>query len=756
MVLFSLLFVGMTNAATKTPADYVDVFVGTSNSRAMLGPYANVPYSMIQVGPDNQEHAWMGGYEYSIMNVSGFSHIHAWTMAGLMVMPATMDFTNNIGMVAYPYKGAGAGFHSRFTKETEKAEPGYYSVFLYDVGCKAEMTASTRCAFHKYTFDNDYKDARLMLRLLFPAEYGYEIKPGSVITKISDTRIEGIANTSAMYSGEFKLHFVMDFEKPIKTFNGSIGNDIRRNISSIEGSGDLGGFIEFDVKKDESIKMKVGLSFVDMDGARKNLDAEMSGFGWDFEKARTSAKAQWNNQLEKIKVETKDEELKKKFYTNLYRSFAKTTFSDVDGRYVDPNEDVQQLPKGVSIYGGDGFWNGHWSYNEVLALIAPEKLNNWVQTQLELFKYTGWTNNGPVGVEHTGIMETTHEIAMMVGAYQKGVRDYDVEMLYQAVRHNSMEQGHGVKNSGLAGMPSLDLYNDLGYVPYDRDQSSRTLDYAYTDYCAGQLAKTLGHNEDAALFLKRSNNWKNQFHPILKYQVPRHSNGEWVADYSPFRGRHWIEGNGWQYTWYVPQDVDGLVELMGKDLFNERLEAGYEHGKNYKYTAHIFDRYQDGIHEFYVNQGNECAMQTSFLFNYSGKPWLTQKYTRDILDKFYGLTPYSGWEGDDDEGHMSSWFVMASMGLFEMDGGVTSEPMMDITSPAFDKVTIQLDSKYHKGKELIIETKNNSPQNVYIQSATLNGKPITSSHIKYTDITGGGKLVYVMGSNPNKNWGLHK
>lgn len=755
IAIVNVILVGCS-ANEKQPVDYVDVFVGTSNSRAMLGPYASVPYSLVQVGPDNQEHGWMGGYEYSIMNISGFSHIHAWTMAGLMVMPATMDFTNNMGTVAFPYKGAGAGFHSRFEKQTEKAEPGYYSVFLYDAGCKAEMTASTRCAFHQYTFDNDYKDTRIMLRLLFPAEYGYSIKEGSVITKVSDTRIEGIANTEAVYSGKYKLHFVLDFEKPIKTFNGSIGNDVRRNIQTIEGSGDLGGFVEFDVKKDEALKMKVGLSLVDMEGARKNISAEMDCFAWDFDKAHASAKAQWNTQLEKIQIETKDESLKKKFYTNFYRSLSKSTWNDVDGRYTDPNENIQQLPKEVDVYGGDGFWNGHWSYNAVLALIEPQKLNNWVHTQLELYKHTGWTNNGPTGMEHTGIMEVTHEIAMMVGAYQKGIRNYDIKMLYDAVLHNSMEQGRVVENSGLAGMPSLNLYNDLGYVPYDRDFASRTLDYAYTDFCAAQLAKVLGDPADYEFLLKRSNNWKNQFHPVLKYQVPRHSNGKWVSDYNPCRGRYWIEGNGWQYTWYIPHDVSGLIDLMGKNLFNERLEAGYEHGKNYKYTAHIFDRYQDGIHNFFVNQGNECAMQTSFLFNYSDKPWLTQKYTRDILEKFYGLTPYSGWEGDDDDGHMSSWFIMASIGLFEMNGGVNPIPMMDITSPAFDKITIKLDPIYHKGKELIIEAKNNSPKNVYIQSATFNGVPLISSRIKYSDITGGGKLVYIMGDKPNKSWGLHK
>lgn len=740
-------------AQPETPADYVDMFVGTSNSRAMLGPYATVPYSLVQVGPDNQEHGWMGGYEYSIMNITGFSHIHAWAMAGLMVMPATANFTNKLGMVAYPYRGAGAGFHSRFMRETEKAEPGYYSAFLYDAGCKAEIAASTRCAFHQYTFDNDYSDARMMLRLLFPAEYDYKILPGSRITKISPTRIEGIANTVAICAGEYKLHFVIDFEKPFKRFNGSVENDIQHDIQTIEGEGDLGGYVEFDVRKGEAVKMKVGLSLVDMHGARNNLETEMSGFAWNFDKARSSAKAQWNTILDKIEIETKDEALKQKFYTNFYRSLSKNTYNDVDGRYTDPNENIQQAPDGADIYGGDAFWNAHWSYNPLLAFVAPRLLNNWVQTELELFKHTGWTNNGPTGMEHTGIMEVTHEIALIVGAYQKGIRDYDVSMLYDAVRHNSMEQGRYLPNTGLAGMQHLDLYDKYGYVPCDRGRSSQTLDYAYTDFCAAQLALVTGHKEDYKFFLKRSGNWKNQFHPTLKWQVPKDSNGEWSEDYDPCRGKYWVEGNGWQYTWYVPHDVKGLIELMGRDLFNERLEAGYKHGRRFNYAAHAFDRYQEEIFEYYVNQGNECAMQTAYLFNYSGKPWLTQKYTRDILNVFYGSTPYSGWEGDEDEGHMSSWYVMTSIGFFEMDGGVTPTPMIDITSPAFDKVTIKLDPKYHTGKEFVIEALNNSPENVYIQSATLNGKPLKTTRIKYTDVTAGGRLVYIMGNTPNKTWG---
>ena len=215
-----------------------------------------------------------------------------------------------------------------------------------------------------------------------------------------------------------------------------------------------------------------------------------------------------------------------------------------------------------------------------------------------------------------------------------------------------------------------------------------------------------------------------------------------------------MEGNSWQYTWYVPHDVPGLVEAIGRDTFNCRLEEGFEKSRKHKFAAHAFDRYQPVPFEYYINHGNEANMQASFLFNYSGKPWLTQKYSREILDAFYGDTPYEGLGGDEDEGQMGAWFVIASMGLFEVDGGVTSEPQFDLSSPLFDKVVIHIDPRYHGGKSFVIKAINNSPQNVYIQSATLNGTPLQKPKIKFKDVVAGGTLILKMGPKPNTHWGV--
>ena len=750
LIVLSLFFpksIVFAQTTEKRAIDYVDMFVGTSNSRPMLGPYASVPYGMVQLGPDNQDTHWMGGYEYSINNVKGFAHIHAWMMGGLMIMPSVQDLVTWEGTTSSPYRGANAGYHSRILKDTEKGEPGYYSVFLYDADCLAEVTATNHCGFHKYTFANDYNDARVLLDLNYPTEYGMNIHEG-YFKIVSDNEIEGYADTRS--AGDYVLHYNIRFNKPFKRFNGWHKDSVVKDVKEWKSEGDCGGFVEFDVKKGESILVQVSLSLVDQQGCLRNFEEELKPYNWDFDAVRKEANNKWNTLLSKIQVEG-DELDKEKFYTNLFRAYAKQTWSDVDGRYRDPLERIQKVNH--PMYGGDAFWNSFWNYNPLLALISPDILNNWVLTQLELFDKTGWTNNGPTGLEHTGIMEVTHEIALMVGAYQKGIRNYDVNKLWNAVRHNATEQGAVVENSGWAGQRNLNVYKRLGYVPVEKSAACQTLDYAYTDFCTAQLAKALGKKKDYNYFLRRSNNWKNQFNVETKWQTPKDSMGNWIPNYDILSGYKWIEGNGWQYTWYVPHDVPGLIKLMGKDLFNERLEEGFEKSVKHRFAAHAFDRHQDVAYEYYINQGNEGNMQAAYLFNYSGKPWLTQKYTRSILDIYYGNHPYDGWQGDEDEGQMGAWFVMSALGLFEMNGGVTENPEFDLTSPLFSKAVIYLDSIYGEEKIFTIVAKNNSKENIYIQSANLNGKPLNRTKLKWSDVINGGKLVFEMGNHPNQNWG---
>ncbi len=743
--------------ADKNPVDWVDVFIGTSNSRWMLGPYATVPFGMVQLGPDNQGDVWMGGYEYAINSVTGFSHIHAWTMGGLRMMPTTTDLVFNDRPVDAAYKGGGAGYHSRIEKETEKASPGYYSVHLYDHDVFAEMTATTRCGFQKYTFP-EKKESRILIDLLFPTEvwYTYTIKDAE-IRKVNDYEIEGYATCQirAQEWNVYTLNFVLKFDKPFDTFNGWNEGNLKKDTTAISGMNDIGAYVTYQTNKGDVVMVKSGLSLVSIEQARLNLETELGDFGWDFDAVRKTASNTWNELLGRVKVEGGTDEDMTKFYTNLYRCYAaKQTWSDVNGKYMDPCEEVQTMPEGQRMIGGDSFWNSYWNLNSVWSLISPEYMESYVQAQLELYRKNGWTSVGPTGVEYTGIMSVSHETAMIIGAYQKGIRNFDVEEAYRAVHHTVSEQGKRLLPcSGPAGNMHLNAYVRKGYVPYEMNPASLTLDYAWDDFCVAQMAKALGKTGDYEYLMKRSENWKNLFHPDLKYVVPKDSSGQWMADYNPFSGKYLIEGNGWQYSFYVPHDIPGLVGLMGVDLFNARLEEGFEKSVSEKFAAHAFDRYMPEPLEYYINMGNQVNMQAPYLFNYSGKPWLTQKYSRAILDTYYGSTPYHGWEGDEDEGQMGGWFVMSSMGLFEMEGGCETEPMVNISSPLFEKITVRLDNDYYTGKEFVIEARNNSKENVYIQSASFNNEPFNSVRIKFRDLVKGGKLVLEMGPEPNKDWG---
>ena len=751
ILLLSTLF--SLTAIAKEPADYVDMFIGTSNSRWMLGPYAQRPFGMVQLGPDNQGNVWMGGYEWSISNISGFSHIHAWTMGGVMIMPSTTDLATGNPSTDSPYQGANAGYHSRILKETETARPGYYSAFLYDSRTLAEMTATTRCGIHRYTFP-ECETARILVDLQFPTEwdYGFTVKKAE-ITSINRSEVEGYAECQSgtwSWWNEYKLHFVLRFSREFETMNGWNGGRLSENIGEISGSGDTGAYFIFKTREGESITVCCGISLVSIEQARMNLEEEAGKLGFDFDSIAADAYNEWNSLLGQIRIEGGSEEDKTKFYTNLYRAYAgKQTWSDINGKYIDAMENQRTITKG-EMYGGDAFWNSYWNLNGLWSLATPEIIDNWVETQLEMFRHTGWTGKGPTGIEYSGIMEGSHETALMVSAYQKGIRK-DGEEIYKAVLKNVTEPGADHPGGGNAGNPLLDIYIKYGYMPREYGVISKTLDYAYDDWCVAMMADAIGDKKTGKMLKQRSENWRNAFNPATGYVTMRDKQGEWDPDFDKFSNNGFIEGNSWQYSWYVPHNIKGLVQMLGKDEFNRRLEEGFEKSERHNFAAHVFDRTMGQSAEFYINHGNEVNMCTPYLFNYSGKPWLTQKWSRSILNKFYGSTPYHGWEGDEDEGQMSAWFVMSAMGLFEMDGGCTPDPEFDISSPLFSKITISLDSRYYSGKEFTINAIGNSDKNIYIQEAYLNGKKLSSPKLKFNDVVRGGELTLIMGDSP-KEW----
>jgi len=734
----------------KDPVEYVDPMIGTGNtSRWMLYPGPSMPFGMVKLSPDNQEEQWNGGYEYAIENISGFSHLHSWTMGGLMTVPTTGRLQVRPG----PEEDPDLGYRSRISHQTEQAEPGYYAVTLEDHGVQAELTSTTRTGMQRYTFP-EAEEARVLLDLEFPTEYGFEVLDAE-IRRVSEREIEGYSVQRSTRYNEYTVHFVARFSKPFESMGGWNRGEIQKQIEQIAGSGDLGAYAAFgSTKKGETVTLKTGISLVSVEQARLNLEEETGDYGFDFEAVREHNRSTWNELLSRIEVEGGTPEQKTKFYTNLYRSYtARTVWSDVNGKYVDMCEEVQTLEDPSSpVLGADAFWNTFWNLNQLWTLVNPEIANDWVESFLEIYDQGGWLPKGPTGIEYSSIMVASHEIPLMVSAYQKGIRDYDVQRAYEAIRQVQTTSGRPHECGGRVGNEQLSSYREFGYVPVEDGPVSNTLEYAVDDWAAGQMAKGLGRTEDYEMFTERAQNYRNVVDTSIGYVRPRYADGDWALGWNRMAEDGWfVEGNSWQFTWFVPHDLEGLIELIGgNEAAVDRLDEGFERARPHKWATPA------GQHEeVFVNHGNQPNMQAAYLFNYAGAPWLTQKWARAIMNEYYGSSPTDGWPGDEDQGQMGAWYVMSAMGLFEMRGGASTDPVYDIGSPIFDRVTIHLDGDYYEGETFVVEAQNNSPENVYVQSAELNGEELEGPWVRFAEVSGGGKLVLEMGPEPNREWGTN-
>ncbi|MBW7989729.1 MAG: glycoside hydrolase family 92 protein [Planctomycetes bacterium] len=769
IVLLTTLLNHPSALAQKQPVDYVDPLIGTSTSRWMLYPGSSMPFGMVKLSPDNRKHAWKGGYEYNIENIMGFSHIHSWIMGGLLVMPTVGELKTIPGTEENPDEG----YRSRFRHETEVASPGYYAVTLDDYDIRAELTSTTRSGFMRYTFPKS-EQARILFDLKFPAEFEYDVQ-WAYIRKVSDSRIEGFSKQCTKdgfcsLQNEYVVHFVIQFSKPFKSFSTWNNGDIQHDTYEVHGLNDIGCFVEYDTNAGDVIKVKTGISLVSIDQALLNLTTETERFGWDFDAVRQHSRKTWNDLLGTIRVEGGTERDRIKFYTNFYRSYAaRTIWSDVNGKYIDMNENICQLDDpALPVLNCDAFWNTFWNLNMLWALATPDIANQWVASLLEIYDRGGWLPKGPTGVEYSSIMVASHEVALINSVFQKGIRNYDVAKAYEAIRHVQTTPGRAHPGGGLVGNRQLEPYMRLGYVPHgpgttkhhfgtkEEGPVSNTLEYAFDDWNVAQMAKALGKEQDYKLFTKRAYNYKNVFDIDTGYVRPRLANGQWADPKSRYGeqvrhdswvGMGFIEGSAWQYTWFVPHDVAGLIQLMGKEEFNRRLEEGFVKSRqsNFNATGDLFAHYP-------INHGNQPNMQAAYLFNYSGQPWKTQNWAREIMDKYYGDNPLNGWPGDEDQGQMGAWFVMSAIGLFQMEGGGSVKPFYEIGSPLFSKITIHLDKRYYPGKTFVIEAKGCSQKNRYIQSAKLDGKPLSKCWFYHSDLIDGGSLVLQMGPKPNRSW----
>lgn len=746
-----------------TPADYVDQFMGTSGSRWMINPGPWMPMGMVKISPDNEDSRWKAGYEYQVENIMGFSHVHEWTMAGLLMMPTNGTLHIQPG----PEINPDLGYRSRINKSTEKAEVGSYSVDLTDYDIHADITATTRASMQRYILPAE-KENRVLIDLHFPAEYIWELRDAE-ITKVSDTEIEGWALSHCHETGyagdqDYTLHFVIQFDRSIKKMGGWVLDRIIEETDKINKVSyepdwhfylddykitDAGAFISFP-KGTQEVKVRTGISLVSIDQARLNLTEEIvKPFGWDFEAVVNNQKKVWNDLLGKVEIETDDYLQKVKFYTNLYRALSpRNTWSDVNGEWVDMNEKVQQTDPSKPIYGSDGYWGWHWNLVPFYNLIVPEYSSNWINSFLEMYDKGGWLPIGNPGMEYFHVMIGQPEIPLIVSAYQHGIRDFDQNKMFKALYHQQTTLMEKYAGGGEVGNESYNYYLDKGYVPLNKDYQSyvsNTLEYAYQDWCFSQYAKALKVDSVYQQFIKRSENWRTIFDKETGFVRPRNMDGSWLKDFSPYNSPGFCESNSWQYTWYVPQNVSGLVDEMGRKRFIEVLNRGMETSEKVNFNA-----LGDDFSKYPINHGNESNMQSCYLFNYAGAPWLTQKWARAIQEKYYGMGPRDAYPGDEDQGQMSAWFVMSAIGLFEMDGGTSVTPYYELGSPRFEKITIHLSDKYYGGKTFTIEAKNASRENKYIHSAILNGNNLRSWRFPQKELIKGGTLILEMKSTPNK------
>ena len=733
--------------------DYVNPMIGT-DYHGHTFPGAALPGGMVQLSPDTGVEGWdwCSGYHYSDNSVMGFSHLHRSGMGAgdwgdILIMPTIGD----VKVVPGSKENPDEGYRSRFSHDEEVASPGYYSVNLKDYSVKIELTVSERVGFHRYTFPKS-DVGHILVDVGHGIRESYRV--GSEVEIISDTEITGHRNSHGFVKNK-NVYFYAKFSKPFKA--SGTWNEADIKSGSVEDSGVyLGAYVDYETSENETIEVKVGISYTNIEQARLNLEKEIPG--WNFDEVKKAAAERWNNSLSKIEVETSvgnddqyNNNKKVTFYTALYHALLfPGTFSDVDGKYVGLDGQVHTATN--FTYRSDfSLWDVYRTQMPLLTIVEPQRITDAINTMVAQYEQGGWLPTPQqFGNSYTNDMIGDHPVDVIVDAYKKGITDFDAKKAYEAVRKNAMETPPVVHPS--RGRIGLSYYMDLGYLPYDkvRESVSRTLEYAYNDWCVAQFAQALGKTDDYNLFLKRAHNYMNLMDPETGLARPKDSNGKWLTPFNTtFVGhgdqRHYTEANAWQYTWFVPHDVQGLIDFEGgRENFVKKLDTLFTMSSEVQETAADVT----GLIGQYAH-GNEPSHHTLYLYDYAGAPWKTQELARKVMDELYHSNP-DGLCGNEDMGQMSAWDVLSSMGFYPVAPGQNAYA---IGSPEFSKVVIHLNEKYYNAPEFTIETTNNSKDNKYIQSATLNESPFNQTWFSHKEIRKGSILVFQMGAAPNKSWG---
>ena len=723
--LLLLFLIGVSSCQSEHhPADYVNPFIGTGGHGHTF-PGASLPFGMVQLSPDTRLEGWDGcsGYHYSDSIIYGFSHTH---LSGtgiadycdVLLMPTSGRYYLKNG-----YKsGVHRGYASRFRKKTEKASPGYYAVKLQDYNIGVELTASQRAGFQKYVFPAD-KKAFVTLDLTHRDKV-----LASQFRQINAYEVEGFRRSQS-WAQDQSVYFYMKFNRPIKKVYLSLNDTLLDHQTEVNGKNIKVAFGFGKLKDDRVLLVKTGISAVSTQGARDNLNKEIPD--WDFKAIREKAHETWNHALNKIQVKG-DKVNKTIFYTALYHTMlAPNLYMDVDGKYRGTDQKIHQA-EGFTNYTVFSLWDTFRATHPLYTLIEQKRDADFIKTFIHQYENGGQLPVWELAGNYTGCMIGYHAIPVIVDAYMKGIRNFDSGKAFEAMKHSAMENRLG-----------LESYKKEGYISAEKEPESvsKTLEYAYDDWCIAQMASALGHPKQATYFRRRAQSYKNLFDPQTGFMRPKRY-GLWKFPFDPTEvDFNYTEANAWQYTFFVPQDVSGLMQLMGgKTRFANKLDQLF--GTSSKLNGRTQPDITGLIGQY--AHGNEPSHHIAYLYDYAGQPWKTQARVRQILTEMYADKP-DGLAGNEDCGQMSAWYVLSSMGFYSVTPG---SEVYAIGTPVFKEVKMHLEN----GRSFVIKAKNLSPENKYIQSAALNGVPYDKAFITHKAMMMGGEMVFVMGDKPNKQW----
>lgn len=760
-----------STSSTKALVDYVDPNIGTAHCRWFFYTPAAIPFGMAKLAPSTDAHlgnpgGWQAvGYDFRHTSIEGFANFHEFQVGGVVFAPTVGELQTVPGELENP----DGGYRSRFDKKDEVAAPGYYSVLLKDYGVKAELTAMKRVGFHRYTYPKT-EQANLIFDIGNKQGESGEVKDAEV-QYFEDGRVEGYVITSPVYvniyqkGADVRMYFsaVLN-KKPVQV--GTFVKDVVNPGKHQEKGPGAGLYMTFSTEEQEAVEVKVGLSYTSIENARFNRETEAADV--TFDQAKKNATDVWNESLSRIYVEGGKETDKVKFYTGLFHALlGRGLASDANGYYPKNNGTVGRIAldeEGNPVhqhYNTDAIWGGFWNLTQLWSLAYPEYYSDWIKSQLLVYQDTGWLGDGIACSKYVSGVGTNFTSLAIAAAYNCGIRDFDVQQGYEAALKNEVEWRGRLEG---AGKMDVRQFVERGYSPYEkrfdmvtREEgsgfgASHTMEYSFSSFAVSQFAKHLGKEDDYKLLSDLSNGWKNLYDPETRLIRPKDTKGNFLEDFNPLAPwKGFQEGNAVQYTFYVPHQIDELVDLVGQETFNNRLDSIFLLSqKNIFGGGKEVDAFA-GLKTVY-NHGNQPNLHISWLFNFSGKPYLSQKWVRAILDEFYGLEGIHGYGygQDEDQGQLGAWYVMSALGLFDVKGLTEIDPKFQIGAPLFDKVTVRLNKDYYPGEKFVIEAKKQAVGDCYLQDISLNNRPQDTVQLPFSEVVKGGKLVLGLGASPNE------